>query len=207
MSTTAGICAGLSTIRLYSATSSYSLLEVHLLLVAGAQHAGLLHAGDRQHRHVVELRVVQAVQQVDAARARRSPGRRRACPVAFAYAGRHERGGLLVVHQHEPDPVLVPAQRLHDPVDAVAGQAEDGVDPPVDQPLDQRLGRDLSPPLPPFRDVLARLSRAAAVKRGRAGHGPCPPRALRGRRLAGTGRKGRAGSRYAARAAEPSAVS
>jgi hypothetical protein len=44
-------------------------VEVHFLLVAGAQHGRFLHAGDRQHRHVIELGVVEPVQQVDAARA------------------------------------------------------------------------------------------------------------------------------------------
>jgi hypothetical protein len=39
--------------------------------------------------------------------------------------------GLLVTDQDEPYPVLLPAQALHDPVDAVAGQAEHGVDAPV----------------------------------------------------------------------------
>ena len=54
------------------------LLQVHLLLVAGAEQRRLLHAGDRQHRRVVELGVVQPVEQVDAARARTSRGTRRA---------------------------------------------------------------------------------------------------------------------------------
>jgi hypothetical protein len=48
-----------------------------------------------------------------------------------------------MVDEHEPDPVGVAAQALHDPVDAVAGEAEHGVHPPVGQPLDQQLGCDL----------------------------------------------------------------
>ena len=48
-----------------------------------------------------------------------------------------------MVDQDELHPVRVPPQPLHDPVDAVAGQAEDRVDPPVGQPLDQQLGCDL----------------------------------------------------------------
>jgi hypothetical protein len=58
-------------------------------------------------------------------------------------AGGHERGRLLVVDEHEPDLVLVAAQALHDPVDAVPGQPEHGVHAPVGQPLDEQLGRDL----------------------------------------------------------------
>ena len=118
------------------------LVEVHFLLIAGAQHRGFLHAGDREHRHVIELGVVEAVEQVDAAGAGRGqadadlPGR-------LGVGGRHERGGLLVVDQHELHPVLMAAEALHDPVDAVARDPEDGVHAPVCEPLDQSLGCDL----------------------------------------------------------------
>jgi hypothetical protein len=54
-----------------------------------------------------------------------------------------EHGRLLVVDEHEAHPVLVAAQALHDPVDAVPGQPEDGVHAPVGQPLDEQPGRDL----------------------------------------------------------------
>jgi SAM-dependent methyltransferase len=45
--------------------------------------------------------------------------------------------------QHEADLVLMAAQSLHDPVDAVAREAEHGVHTPVDQPFHQQIGRDL----------------------------------------------------------------
>ena len=118
------------------------LLEVHFLLVAGAKQAGLLHAGDGEHRLVVELGVVQPVQQVDAARPR---GR----DADADFAGRlrvragHERGGFFVVHEHKRDLVLMAAQRFEEPVDAVAGQPVDGVDAPVDEPRDKRFRSDL----------------------------------------------------------------
>jgi hypothetical protein len=95
-------------------------VEVHLLLVPRAEHAGLLHPGDRQYRRVVQLRVVEPVGEVDAAR----PGRGQAHTDAagrLGVGGRHERRGLLVVHEDEPHPVGVAAQPLHDPVDAVPG--------------------------------------------------------------------------------------
>ena len=38
----------------------------------------------------------------------------------------------------------MPAQALHDAVDAVAGQPEHGVDAPLGQPPDQNLGSNLS---------------------------------------------------------------
>ncbi len=131
------------------------LVQVDLLLVPGAQHRGLLHAGDGEHRHVVELGVVEAVQQVDTAR----PGRRQAhadLAGRLGVRGRHERRRFLVVHQHEPDPVLVPAQALHEPVDAISRQAEHGVHAPVRQALDECLRCDLTHDGPPV-SVASRL--------------------------------------------------
>jgi hypothetical protein len=117
-------------------------VQVDLLLVAGAEHGRLLHAGDRQHRGVVQLGVVQAVEQVEAAGA--GGGQADPDPAGrLGVAGGHERGRLLVVDEYEPDLVLVAAQPLHDPVDPVAGQAEHGVHTPLGQPLDQQFGRDL----------------------------------------------------------------
>jgi hypothetical protein len=69
---------------------------VHLLLIAGTEHGGFLHPGDGQHRHMVHLRVVQAVQQVD----RAGPGRGQAhpqLPGRLGVGGRHERRRLLIV--------------------------------------------------------------------------------------------------------------
>ena len=47
-----------------------------------------------------------------------------------------------MMDEHEPDPVLVAPEPFHDAVDAVAGQAEDGVDAPVRQSLDEHFRRD-----------------------------------------------------------------
>src|SRR5207249_10508255 len=52
------------------------------------------------------------------------------------------------------DAVLARAQRLHDAVDAVAGQPEDDVDVPVQQGLDQYVRRRLR-----HRCLLVRLAR------------------------------------------------
>ena len=118
------------------------LLEVDLLLIAGAEQVGLLHTGDREDRLMVELRVVQTVQQVDPARA----GRRQADAQTarrFGVCRRHEGGGFLVHDEDEPNPILVPTEALRESVDAVARQTEDGVDAPVDEPFDEQLGGDL----------------------------------------------------------------
>lgn len=123
-------------------------VEVDLLLEERAQEGGALHAGDGQYRGVVELGVVQAVEQVQAARSRRRQAHPQP-PSGLGVARGHERGGFLVLHEDEADPVLVAAQPLHDPVDAIAGDPEDGVDPPVDEPLNEQLGRDLLHDLSP----------------------------------------------------------
>ena len=51
--------------------------EIDLLLVVAAERRARLLADDRDHRLVIELGVVEAVEQMDRARARRSRGRRR----------------------------------------------------------------------------------------------------------------------------------
>jgi hypothetical protein len=130
-------------------------VQVDLLLVCRAQHAGLLHAGDRQHRGVVEFGVVEPVEQVDAAR----PGGRQAHPDPAGRLGvgrGHEGRRLLVVHQHEPDLVGLAAQPFHDPVDAVPGYAVDGVDAPLGKPGDHGFGCDLThrPGIPECGEVI-----------------------------------------------------
>ena len=49
-------------------------------------------------------------------------------------AARHERGGFFLEHRHERDAVPTRAERVHDAVDAVAGQPEHDSRAPVDQP-------------------------------------------------------------------------
>ena len=85
----------------------------------------------------VELGVVEAVEQVDAAGAGGGEADAEPAGVLGVAAG-HERRRLLVPHLDEADLVLALAQRLHDAVDAVAGQAEDDVDAPVVQGVDQK---------------------------------------------------------------------
>ncbi len=115
------------------------LVEVHVLLVVRADQVVKGVAGDGQHRLAVALGVVQAVEQVDAARP--GGGHADAEPAGvLGIAAGGEGGGFLVAHLDELDLVLVRAQRLEDAVDAVAGEAEDRLDAPVDQPLDQQVG-------------------------------------------------------------------
>ena len=90
----------------------------HVLLAVGIHQVVVLVPGDGEDGLAVHLGVVQAVQEVEGAGAR---GRQAHAefPGELGIAAGHERGGLLVAHLDEADPVLARAQRLHDPVDPV----------------------------------------------------------------------------------------
>ncbi len=85
------------------------LVELDILLSVRADQVMKLHAGDGEYRRTVELGVVQAVQQMDAA----GSGRRQADaePVGeLGIAARHECRCLLVPGLHEADRLLPGAQ-------------------------------------------------------------------------------------------------
>ena len=109
---------------------------------------------------MVELRVVEPVEEVEAAGAGR--GQAHAEPAcALRVAGGHERRGFFVMDQDEADPVPMTSQALHDPVDPVAREPEHGVDAVVDQPLHQQFRGDLHPaPLPsdPIPSIAAAIT-------------------------------------------------
>ena len=118
------------------------LEDVDLLLVVRADQVVVGVPGDRQHRGAVELGVVEAVEQVDGPRA--AGGEADAQPAGeLGVAAGGERRRLLVAALDEADLVLVLAQGLEDPVDPVAGEAEDRVHAPVDQLLDDHVARRL----------------------------------------------------------------
>src|ERR671922_2844140 len=97
---------------------------------------------------------------MDPARSRRREAHTQATG-ELRVATRHECRRFFVPHLDEPNAVLARTQRLHDPVDAVAGQAEDDVDVPVQQGLDQYVSRRLR-----HAALLARIrTRAAAASR------------------------------------------
>ena len=118
-------------------------VELDVLLRVGADQVVIGQSGDREHGLAVELGVVEAVQQMDAAGTRCRQAHAEASG-ELRVAARHERRGFLVTYLHEADAILARAQRLHDPVDAVAGQAEDDLHVPVQQGLDQYVRRRLS---------------------------------------------------------------
>ena len=117
--------------------------EVDLLLHVPADGADEGLADDRDHRLVVDLGVVEAVEEVDRPR----PRGRQAHPDPpgeLGVAASHERGHLLVSRLHEPDPVALAPERAEDAVDAVAGVPIDGVDAPLDEALTEVVGRSAS---------------------------------------------------------------
>ena len=125
------------------------LFECDLLLIARPQHLRLLHPGDGEDRGVIELGVVEPIEQVDGSWSGGSETHTEAAS-RLRVPGGHEGGGLLVMHKNKADSFLSP-QALHDPVDAVARQSEDRVDPPICQPFDKYFRGDLPTCLPPYR--------------------------------------------------------
>src|SRR5581483_3751712 len=105
-------------------------------------------AGDGEHRLVVELGVVNAVQQVDSARSRgREADAEPAGELGIGAGG--ESGRFLVSHLHEFDLVLPDPERLEHAVDTIPGNSEDRVHAPFDEGLDKDVAaghRHLSKP-------------------------------------------------------------
>src|SRR5437764_11660826 len=117
--------------------------EVDLLLVVAAESHARLLPDDCHHRLMVELCVVEPVQEMDRARARRGEAHADlARPLRVC--ARHERRHLLVTHLHELQLVLVALERADDRVDPVARIT---VDPPhavLGEPFEEKVSSQLS---------------------------------------------------------------
>src|SRR4029079_16546815 len=113
--------------------------EVQLLLVTRPAHGGLRLATDRQQRHVVGLRVVEARQEV---RRTRSTGREADADLAseLGMGDGHERTHLLMARLDELDPAVA-LERTDDAVDAVSRVTEDAFDAPVFQAAHKEIRR------------------------------------------------------------------
>ena len=113
-------------------------LQIDFLLIMRAKSGSRLLADDGDHRHVIHLRVIQAVQQMDRAR----PRRRVAKPDLageLGVRGRHEGGHLLMPHLDVLHFVLGPFQRHVEAADAIAGIAVDALQAPLVQPVPDEL--------------------------------------------------------------------
>src|SRR6185437_3517645 len=93
---------------------------------------------DCQHRLMVHLRVVEAVQQVNGAGAR---GGEADSEIAgeFGVAARHKGGHLFVPHLNEFELVARPVECPDQTVDPVARKAKDALDPPGRQALPEEI--------------------------------------------------------------------
>jgi hypothetical protein len=115
-------------------------VEIDVLLRERPDEVVVVMPGDRQHRLSIELRVVQAVQEMDPTRPRRRDADAEPAGV-FRVTARHERRRFLVPDLNETDLVLPLPQRLHDPVDPIPGKPENDLDTPVDERVDEDLRR------------------------------------------------------------------
>jgi hypothetical protein len=104
-------------------------VQVDLLLVVRAEREALLLADDGQHRRVVELRVVEAVQEVDRSRAGGGDADADLAGELRVAAG-HEGGHLLVAYLDELRVPVGAVERAQEAVDPVTGVAEHAVDAP-----------------------------------------------------------------------------
>ena len=114
------------------------LVELDILLRVRPDQVVVGHSGDCEHRLPVELRIVQTVQQVDAAG---SGGGDTDAEAAreFGIPACHECGSFFVPHLNEAHGIALLPERLHDPVDAVTWQAKDCVDAPFLKNVDENV--------------------------------------------------------------------
>ena len=117
-----------------------------LLVVAAERRAGLL-ADDGDHRLMVELGVVEAVQQVDRTRSRRGEADAH-LPRELCVGAGHEGRHLLVSDLDELDAILCPGEGAENAVDAVPWIAVDAPDAPLVEAPDEEVGDELSHRLP-----------------------------------------------------------
>ncbi len=138
--------------------------QVHLLLIMPAERRSRLLAHDRHDRRVIELGVVQPVQQVDGPGA----GGRQAQPHLTRELGMgagHEGGHLLMPRLDEVDVLAGPVDGADDAVDAVARIAIDALEPPLVEPLQQKIADALAhdhPPVLPHRMMPIRCATDAS---------------------------------------------
>jgi hypothetical protein len=103
-----------------------------------AQRSTRLLSDNRQHRLMIHLRVVEAIQRVDGAWAR---GGQAYTEIAgeFRVAIGHKRGLLLVLHLDEIELVASAIERADEAVDAVTGISKDALYPPGGEPFPEEI--------------------------------------------------------------------
>src|SRR5947208_11272926 len=97
-----------------------------------AQCGSRLLAHDRDHRLMVELSVVQAIQEMDGARTGGREAHTHLTGELGVPAG-HERRHLLMPYLNKIELIPRSTQRTHDAVDTIAGVAEEALHAPFAQ--------------------------------------------------------------------------
>jgi hypothetical protein len=112
--------------------------QVDFLLIPRTDQVVVGLPRDRQDGRAVHLRVVQSVEKVDGAWSGcRQANAELAC--VFRVAACHERRRFFMSYLDERHALLTRPQCFHDAVDAVARQAEDNADAPIDQAFHQHI--------------------------------------------------------------------
>ena len=137
--------------------------EVDLLLIVAAEPRPSLLADDRDHRRVVEPRVVEAVQKVDRAGSRGRHAHARPARELGMGAG-HEGGDFLVRDLDEVEAVLGTAQGAEDAVDAVARIAVDALDAPFAETVQHEVADGRCHHLSPDVRALVHFRVAATIE-------------------------------------------
>src|SRR6266581_8836317 len=101
-------------------------LRMRFLEIPGPDFGGRDLRGDRQHRHTRSMTIEQAIDQVQIARAA-APGADGEVPRQMRLGTRRESGNFLVPHMNPLD-LALPAQRIGQPIEAVADNDVDPLD-------------------------------------------------------------------------------
>ena len=101
----------------------HELCCIEALLVTSSDEIVEGHAGNRDDRRSVHMRVIEAVEKVDGAGSSRADADAEPAGM-FGESRSHERRGLLVTRADVLDPILTFAQRLDDRIDAVPDHAK-----------------------------------------------------------------------------------
>ncbi len=120
------------------ATSLNSDSQIDFLLVMAAHRVARLLAGDGEHRHMIEPRVIEPGDQMRCA----GTGRRDADAEfagEFGIGRSHEGGHFLVPRLDEFDLAVGAIERAEHAIDAVAGIAENFAHAPRVKPLDKEI--------------------------------------------------------------------
>jgi hypothetical protein len=122
--------------RIVDAYVHEKLVELDVLLGKRVEQIVELQARNGEHRLPIELGVVEAVEKVNATRPRRRETDAELTG-PFGIGTGIEGGGLFVPNLDEADPILPGPQRFDDTVDSVSRDSKDGVDPPLQESLDE----------------------------------------------------------------------